>query len=95
MPFCRDIGEKVELGAREPVGVAEPELGREPDRDDVDSNSLCNEGFERRYGSEDSDEAGDARCLGSIIEASTSAAYLGGLGVASWNGVMGSAGGAP
>jgi hypothetical protein len=42
------MGEKVELGTREPVGVAEPELGREPERDEVDSNSLCSDGFERR-----------------------------------------------
>jgi hypothetical protein len=48
VPFCLDRGEKVELGAMDPVGVAEPELGRDPERDDVDSNSLCSEGFDRR-----------------------------------------------
>jgi hypothetical protein len=49
----------------------------------VDSNSLDRLGFERRYGRLAREEAGDARCLGSIIEASGSAGYFGGFGVAS------------
>lgn len=50
VPFCRDAGEKTEPepGATEAVGVAVPELGRDPDIDVVDSNSLWREGFDRR-----------------------------------------------
>ena len=70
MPFCLDPGEKTELGTTEAVGVAVPELGRDPERDAVDSKSLCSDALDLRYGRLDSDEAGDARCLGSIIEVS-------------------------
>ena len=44
----------------EAVGVALPELGRDVDIEAVDSNSLCSDGFERRYGSDASEEAGEA-----------------------------------
>lgn len=68
-PFCRAASAL----AVEGVGVAVPELGRDPEKEVVDSNSLCSEGLDRRYGSENSDEAGEPRCLGSIIEGSMSA----------------------
>jgi hypothetical protein len=95
-PFCREPGEKVEPETMdEAVGVAAPELGRDPDSDAVDSNSLCSDGFDWRKGREPSDEAGDARCLGRIMDFSRSAAYCGGLGGPSCSGVMGGSGGAP
>jgi hypothetical protein len=37
----------------------------------VDSNSLERLGFDWRYGSDAREEAGDARCLGRMAEAST------------------------
>lgn len=74
------------------VGVAVPELGRELDVEMlvVDSNSFDRLGLDRRKGSDDRDEAGDARCLGKKAEASTFCGRFGGLGVASCGGVMGS-----
>ena len=80
---ARGPGEKTDPGTADAVGVAVPELGRDVDMLVVDSNSLDRLGLERRKGSEASDEAGDARCLGSIIEAPTSAGYFGVFGVAS------------
>lgn len=74
------------------VGVAVPELGREfvVEMLVVDSNSLERLGFERRKGSDDRDDAGEARCLGNEAVASTFCGKLGGLGVASCGGgVMG------
>jgi hypothetical protein len=70
VPLSLEPGEKTDPGAADGVGVAVPELGREVDMLVVDSNSLDRLGFDRRYGSEERDEAGDARCLGRIIEAS-------------------------
>jgi hypothetical protein len=69
VPLDRDPGEKTEPGTVEGVGVAVPEPGREVEIL-VDSNSLDRLGLDLRYGREARDEAGDARCLGSIIEAS-------------------------
>jgi hypothetical protein len=51
-----------------------PELGRELVKVEmlvVDSNSLERLGFDWRYGSDAREEAGDARCLGRMAEAST------------------------
>jgi hypothetical protein len=74
VPFCLDPGEKTEAGTTEAVGVAVPELGREPDIDVVDLNSWCSEAFDLRYGNEAMEDVGDdARCLGSIMELSRSA----------------------
>jgi hypothetical protein len=74
VPFCLDPGEKTEPGTTEAVGVAVPELGRDPDIEVVDLNSCCSEAFDLRYGSEAREEVGDdARCLGSIMEFSRSA----------------------
>lgn len=70
VPLSRDPGEKTDAGAAEGVGVAVPELGREGERLVVDSNSFDRLGFDLRYGREARDEAGDPRCLGSIIDAS-------------------------
>lgn len=69
----------------EAVGVAVPELGRElvVEMLVVDSNSLERLGFERRNGSEDSEDAGDARCFGPVADASTCCGKSGGLGEAS------------
>lgn len=96
-PFCLEPCENTELGMVDDgaVGVAVPELGREPDIEVVDSNSFCRDGFDLRYGNEARDEAGEARCFGSIIEFSRWAGYLGSLGVASCGGVMGGSGNAP
>jgi hypothetical protein len=66
-------GEKTEPGTAEGVGVAVPELGREVDMLVVDSNSFDKLGFDLRNGREARDEAGDPRCLGSIIDACRSA----------------------
>jgi hypothetical protein len=73
VPLSLEPGEKTEPGTAEGVGVAVPELGRDVDMLVVDSKSLDRLGFERRNGSEARDEAGEARCLGSIIDASTRA----------------------
>jgi hypothetical protein len=70
VPPDLDPGEKTEPGTAEGVGVAVPELGREVEMVVVDSNSLDRLGLDLRYGREASDEAGEARCLGSIMEAS-------------------------
>lgn len=70
VPLSRDPGEKTDPGTAEAVGVAVPELGLDVERLVVDSNSLDRLGFDLRTGREASDEAGDARCLGSVIEAS-------------------------
>jgi hypothetical protein len=70
VPLSLDPGERMEPGTVEGVGVAVPELGRDVDMLVVDSKSLDRLGFDRRNGSEARDEAGEARCLGSIIEAS-------------------------
>jgi hypothetical protein len=83
VPLSLEPGEKTEPGTAEAVGVAVPELGREVDMLVVDANSLERLGLDRRKGREARDEAGDPRCFGSITEASTSAGYFGGLGVAS------------
>lgn len=88
-PLDRDPGEKTEPGTVEVVGVAVPELGRDVEMLVVDSNSLERLGFDRRYGSDAREEAGDARCLENIAEASTFCGKFGGLGVASCGGVMG------
>lgn len=91
VPLDRDPGEKTEPGTVDAVGVAVPELGRElvVEMLVVDSNSLERLGFERRYGSDASEDAGDARCLGEKAAASTFCGKFGGLGVASCGGVMG------
>jgi hypothetical protein len=47
VPFCLP-GENTEPATTEGVGVAVPELGRDPEMEAVDSNSLCNDGLERR-----------------------------------------------
>jgi hypothetical protein len=83
VPLSLEPGEKTEPGTAEAVGVAVPELGREVDMLVVDSNSLDRLALDFRTGREARDEAGDPRCLGSIIEASMSAGYFGGIGVAS------------
>lgn len=88
VPPSLEPGEKTEPGTAVGVGVAVPELGREVEMLVVDSNSFDRLGLERRKGREARDEAGDARCLGSIIDASRSAGYFGGFGVASCGGVM-------
>lgn len=61
-PPDRDPGENTEPGTVDAVGVAVPELGRElvVEMLVVDSNSLDRLGFERRYGSDDREDAGDA-----------------------------------
>jgi hypothetical protein len=74
VPLCLEPGENTEPGTTEAVGVAVPELGRDPDIEVVDLNSWCSEAFDLRYGSEARDDEGDAaRCLGRIIEFSRSA----------------------
>jgi len=74
VPFCLDPGENTEPGITEAVGVAVPELGRDPDIEVVDLNSWCSEALDLRYGSEAREDAGDeARCLGRIMEFSRSA----------------------
>jgi hypothetical protein len=83
VPLNLDPGEKTEPCTVLWVGVTVPELGRDVDMLVVDSNSLERLGLERRYGRFAREEAGDARCLGGIIDASTSAGYFGGFGVAS------------
>ena len=91
VPLDRDPGENTEPCAVEVVGVAVPELGRELLNVEilvVDSNSLERLGFDRRYGSDAREDAGDARCLGSVADASTFCGKFGGLGVASCGGVM-------
>lgn len=91
-PLDRDPGENTEPGTVEAVGVAVPELGRDPVNVEmlvVDSKSFDKLGFDRRYGSDAREEAGDARCLGSMAEDSTFCGKFGGLGVASCGGVMG------
>lgn len=70
VPLSLDPGEKTDPGAADGVGVAVPELGREVDMLVVDSNSFDRLGFDLRKGREAREEAGDTRCLGSIIEAS-------------------------
>lgn len=91
VPLDRDPGEKTEPGTVGAVGVAVPELGRElvVEMLVVDSNSLERLGFEVRYGSDDREDAGDARCLETTAEASMLCGKFGGLGVASCGGVMG------
>jgi hypothetical protein len=84
VPLNLDPGENTEPGTVFGVGVAVPELGREVDMLVVDSNSLDKVGFDLRYGKDAREEAGEWwRCRGSIIEASRSARYVGGFGVAS------------
>jgi hypothetical protein len=83
VPLNLDPGENTEPCTVLWVGVAVPELGRDVDMLVVDSNSLERLGFERRYGRLAREEAGDARCLGSIVDASGSAGYFGGFGMAS------------
>jgi hypothetical protein len=83
VPLNLDPGENTEPGTAVAVGVAVPELGREVDMLAVDSNSFDRLGLDRRYGREARDEAGDPRSLGNIIDASKSAGYFGGFGVAS------------
>jgi hypothetical protein len=80
-PPSRDPGEKTEPGTIDGVGVAVPELGRDVLMLVVDSNSFDRLGFDRRYGSEASEDAGEARWRGSVIEACSKAYF--GLGVAS------------
>jgi hypothetical protein len=48
VPFCLEPGEKTEPGTTEAVGVAVPELGRDPDIEVVDWNSLWSDGFDLR-----------------------------------------------
>lgn len=88
VPLSLDPGENTDPGTVAVVGVAVPELGREVEMLVVDSNSFDKLGLDRRYGSEAREDAGDPRCLGSIIDASRSAGYLGGFGVASCGGGM-------
>jgi hypothetical protein len=70
VPLSLDPGEKTDPGTAEAVGVAVPELGLEVDMLVVDSKSFDRLGFDLRNGRAARDEAGEARCLGSIIEAS-------------------------
>jgi hypothetical protein len=88
VPPSLDPGENTEPGTVLGVGVAAPELGRDVDMLVVDSNSLERLGFDRRYGISERDETPDARCLGRVMDASGSAGYLSGFGVASCGGVM-------
>ena len=77
------------------VGVAVPELVRDPESDAVEANKVEREGFDLLYGKSPSDEAGDARCFGRVMEPSASG-YWGGLnGVASCSGVMRGSGSEP
>lgn len=82
IPPCLEPGEN-KPGTADAVGVAVPELGRDVDMLVVDSNSFDKLGFDRRYGSDAREEAGDPRSLGKVIDASRSAGYFGGFGRAS------------
>jgi hypothetical protein len=73
VPVSREPGEKTDPGTVDGVGVAVPELGRDVEMLVVDSNSFDRLAFDRRNGSEASDEAGEARCLGRVIGACRSA----------------------
>jgi hypothetical protein len=73
VPLNLEPGEKTDPGTADGVGVAVPELGREVDMLVVDSNSLDKLALDLRKGREEIEEAGDPRCLGSVIEACRSA----------------------
>jgi hypothetical protein len=73
VPLSLDPGDRTEPGITEVVGVAVPELVRDPESEAVDANRVERDGFDRRYGRSPSDEAGDALCLGRVIEDSASA----------------------
>lgn len=74
VPLCLKLGDNPEPGTVDAVGVAVPELGRDPESEAVDLKSWCSEALDRRYGSEESeDEGDDVRCLGRIMEFSRSA----------------------
>jgi hypothetical protein len=88
VPASREPGENAEPGTVDGVGVAVPELARDVEMLVVDSNSFDRLALDRRNGSEASEEAGEARCLGTVIDACRSTGYFGGFGVASCGGVM-------
>lgn len=95
VPLSLDPGEKTDPGTAVAVGVTVPELGLDVDMLVVDSNNFDRLGFDRRNGRDAREEAGDPRCLGSIIDDPRSAGYLGGFCVASCGGVMRGLGDAP
>ena len=76
-PALADNGEKAHAG----MGYDEQAM--------VKVEMALLENSHRRYGSDAREEAGDARCLGSMAEDSTFCGKFGGLGVASCGGVMG------
>jgi hypothetical protein len=46
-PFSREFGERTEPGTVEAVGVAVPELVRDPESDAVEANKVDKDGLER------------------------------------------------